>query len=113
MSLKEFGGAPVQANSLALGQLALAVRLVEALGRADFDHPSDMINLRHSSEKLNLGKRKTYRECISATTLSSFSTAAIFSAEVGWGLPKPNILMDYSVLEIDFYFIEGSVEKWR
>ena len=30
-----------------------------------------------------------YRECISATTLSSFSTAAIFSAEVGAGLPRP------------------------
>lgn len=30
-----------------------------------------------------------YRECISATTLSSFSTAAIFSAEVGAGLPIP------------------------
>lgn len=36
--------------------------------------------------------KKTYRECISATTLSSFSTAAIFSAEVGCGLPSPNIL---------------------
>jgi hypothetical protein len=31
----------------------------------------------------------TYRVCISATTLSSFSTAEIFSADVGWRAPMP------------------------
>lgn len=35
------------------------------------------------------GRDKTYRACISAMTLISFSTAAIFSAEVGWGRPRP------------------------
>lgn len=44
------------------------------------------------------GKERNYRECISATTLSSFSTAAIFSAEVGWGLPKPR----KDMLEVGF-----------
>jgi len=38
------------------------------------------------------------RECISATTLSSFSTAAILSADVGWGLPNPRKDMAGGVL---------------
>lgn len=35
------------------------------------------------------GGRAAYRVCISAITLSSFSTAEIFSAEVGWRAPRP------------------------
>lgn len=34
-------------------------------------------------------EREIYRVCISATTLSSFSTAEIFSADVGWRAPMP------------------------
>ena len=38
MGLEELCGAPVEADGLALGQLALAVRLVDALEGADLDH---------------------------------------------------------------------------
>ncbi len=57
-------------------------------------------------------RRKTYRVCISAITLSSFSTAAIFSAEVGClaPIPKKDILLialrvavgDEDVSEMEF-----------
>jgi len=38
VGLEELCGAPVEADGLALGQLALAVRLVDALEGADLDH---------------------------------------------------------------------------
>lgn len=37
--LEELCGAPVQAHRLALGQLTLTVRLVDALGSAELHHP--------------------------------------------------------------------------
>ena len=41
MGLEELCGAPVEADGLALGQLALAVRLVDALEGADLDHAGE------------------------------------------------------------------------
>lgn len=38
MRLKELGGAAVEADGLALAEVALAVRLVNALEGADLDH---------------------------------------------------------------------------
>lgn len=103
VGLEELGRTPIKADGLAFAELAFAVGLVDALQGANFYHAGEqslMLVLRswilgfESSQAGNwdidtLFKGQTYRECISATTLSSFSTAAIFSADVGCGLPRP------------------------
>ena len=90
--LEELGAASVKADGLALAELAFAVRLVDAFLGADLDHSVEReIFSFWAGEKG--AKREVYLVCISATTLSSFSTAEIFSAEVGALPPKPNMDM--------------------
>lgn len=96
VDVEELGGAAVEAHALALVELALAVVGRDALLLA---HPVQAIFVLEShqlsgSDRSNHGVRvlrkgAPYRFCMSKTIFISFSTAAIFSADVGCGRP-PN-----------------------
>jgi hypothetical protein len=98
MGFEELGRAPVEADALALIELALAVVGGDALLGAHVDEARQQ---KGSAGEYQSGDhvpcrgeerhccRDPYRLCISAMSFISVSTAAIFSADEGWGRPKP------------------------
>lgn len=94
MDVEEFGSASVEADTLALVEVALAVVVGHALLGADSckTRTQQLAHYYVCSTNIYIqvvAEKTSYRLCISDRSFISDSMAAIFSAEVGWGRPNP------------------------
>ena len=96
MDIEEFGSTPIEADALALVEFGFAVIVGNALLLAGFCEANIesvsalLISVRDGAVLSRAKPRnQTYRLAISVRSFISASTAAIFSADDGWGRPSP------------------------